>query len=178
MSNIDNLVTSLAKELLGEDVLDVLQFLLNKKIEITDDEIANELGVKVNEVRKKLYALADQGLVSYRRSRDKDTGWYVYYWKVNTDQINDILLNRKREILEKLKTRLEYEENNEFYICPEDKNKYTFEEAFENEFKCPRCGSQLEYYDSKKVREVLGKKIKDLQDEIDKETKLGSSNGS
>lgn len=178
MSNIDNLVTSLAKELLGEEVLDVLQFLLSKKIEITDDEIANELGVKVNEVRKKLYALADQGLVSYRRSRDKDTGWYVYYWKVNTDQINDILLNRKREILEKLKTRLEYEENNEFYICPEDKNKYTFEEAFENEFKCPRCGSQLEYYDSKKVREVLGKKIKDLQDEIDKETKLGPSNSS
>jgi len=84
MSNIDNLVTSLAKELLGEEVLDVLQFLLNRKIEITDDEIANELGVKVNEVRKKLYALADQGLVSYRRSRDKDTGWYVYYWKVNT----------------------------------------------------------------------------------------------
>ncbi|MCI2415596.1 MAG: transcription factor E [Candidatus Aramenus sp.] len=175
MTDVDGLIVNLAKELLGEEVLDVLQFLLNKKIEITDDEIANELGVKVNEVRKKLYALADQGLVSYRRSRDKETGWYVYYWKVNRDQINDILLSRKREILTKLKTRLEYEQNNDFYICPEDKTKYTFEEAFENEFRCPRCGSQLEYYDSKKVREVLERKIKELEEQINKETKLGAN---
>ncbi|AWR98266.1 transcription factor E [Acidianus sulfidivorans JP7] len=165
---------NLAKDLLGDDVSDLLQFLLSKKIEMTDDEIANELGVKVNEIRKKLYLLADQGLVSYRRSRDKDSGWYIYYWKVNIDQINEVLINRKREILEKLKSRLEYESNNEFYICPEDKTKYPFEEAFENEFKCPKCGSQLTYYDSKAVRKILEEKINQLQAEIEEETKRGA----
>jgi transcription initiation factor TFIIE subunit alpha len=173
-SNVDELILNLAKSLLGEEYTELLEFLLNKKTEMTDDEIANELGIKVNEIRKKLYALADQGLVSYRKSRDKDTGWYIYYWKVNTEQINEILLNRKREILEKLKARLEYESNNEFYMCPEDKSKYTFDEAFENEFKCPKCGSQLIYYDSSKVRQVLEKKINELQEEIDKETTLGA----
>ncbi|ARM77113.1 transcription factor E [Acidianus manzaensis] len=165
---------NLAKDLLGEDISDLLQFLLSKKVEMTDDEIANELGIKVNEIRKKLYLLADQGLVSYRRSRDKDTGWYVYYWKVNVDQINEVLINRKREILGKLKSRLEYESNNEFYICPEDKSKYPFEEAFENEFKCPKCGSQLTYYDSLKVRKILEEKINQLESEIEEETKRGA----
>lgn len=170
---MEDLILNLARNLLGEEYINLLEFLLNKKVEMTDDEIANELGIKVNEVRKRLYALADQGLVSYRRTRDKDSGWYIYYWKVNVDQINEILLNRKREVLEKLKSRLEYESNNEFYICPEDKNKYPFEEAFENEFKCPRCGSQLIYYDSKKIREFLEKKINQLQAEIEEETKRG-----
>ncbi|NON62133.1 transcription factor [Acidianus sp. RZ1] len=173
MSDPDKIVLDLAKNLLGDEVVEVLQFLLDKGTEMTDDEMANEMGVKVNEVRKKLYLLADQGLVSYRRTRDKDTGWYVYYWKVNTDQINEVLLTRKREVLGKLKLRLEYEENNEFYICPKDKSKYTFEESFENEFKCTKCGSSLVYYDSKKIREVLEKKINEMQQEIKEETKNG-----
>ncbi|AWS00610.1 transcription factor E [Metallosphaera hakonensis] len=165
----------MARDLLGEDVIDVLSFLLDNKAELTDEEMANKLNVKVNEVRKKLYALADHGLVSYRRTRDKESGWYVYFWKANVDQINELLLARKREILNKLKARLEYESNNEFYICPEDKTKYTFEEAFENEFKCPKCGVQLTYYDSARVRELLEQKIKEIEEEIARETKVGSS---
>jgi Transcription factor IIE (TFIIE), alpha subunit len=159
-NDVDGLLKEIARELLGEDVIEVLSFLLESKTEMTDESMASKLNIKVNEVRKKLYALAEHGLVSYRRTRDKDTGWYVYYWKANSDQINDILLARKREILNKLKSRLEYESNNEFYICPEDKNKYTFEEAFENEFKCPKCGVQLTYYDSGKIKELLEKKLR------------------
>ena len=173
--NIDQLMKDMARDLLGEDVIDVLSFLLDNKTELTDEEMANKLNVKVNEVRKKLYALAEHGLVSYRRTRDKETGWYVYYWKANVDQINELLLSRKREILNKLKARLEYETNNEFYICPEDKTKYTFEEAFENEFKCPKCGVQLVYYDSAKMREFLERKIKEIEEEIAREKKVGSS---
>lgn len=97
--NIDQLMKDMARDLLGEDVIDVLSFLLDNKAELTDEEMANKLNVKVNEVRKKLYALADHGLVSYRRTRDKESGWYVYFWKANVDQINELLLARKREIL-------------------------------------------------------------------------------
>ncbi|QKR01019.1 transcription factor [Metallosphaera tengchongensis] len=169
---------SIAKDLLGDDVLDVFSFLLDNRSELTDEDMANKLNIKVNEVRKKLYLLAEHGLVSYRRTRDKETGWYVYYWKANVDQINELLLSRKREILNKLRARLEYESTNEFYICPEDKSKYTFEEAFENEFKCPKCGVQLTYYDSAKMKEFLESKIREIEEEIERETKIGNPESS
>ncbi|MEM3863755.1 MAG: transcription factor, partial [Metallosphaera sp.] len=110
--NVDQLMKDIARELLGDEVIDVLSFLLENRAELTDEDMANKLNVKVNEIRKKLYALSEHGLVSYRRTRDKETGWYVYYWKANIDQINELLLSRKREILNKLRARLEYETNN------------------------------------------------------------------
>nr|1Q1H_A Chain A, Transcription Factor E [Saccharolobus solfataricus] len=109
MVNAEDLFINLAKSLLGDDVIDVLRILLDKGTEMTDEEIANQLNIKVNDVRKKLNLLEEQGFVSYRKTRDKDSGWFIYYWKPNIDQINEILLNRKRLILDKLKTRLEYE---------------------------------------------------------------------
>ena len=175
MVNAEDLFINLAKSLLGDEVVDVLKVLLEKGTEMTDDEIANKLNEKVNDVRKKLNLLEEQGFVSYRKTRDKDSGWFIYYWKPNIDQLNEILLNRKRIILERLRVRLEYEKNNTFFICPQDNTRYPFEEAFENEFKCPKCGSQLSYYDSEKIRTFLEQKIRQIEEEIEKETKLGSN---
>ncbi|WP_170166197.1 transcription factor E [Sulfodiicoccus acidiphilus] len=161
----------LAVTMLGDEVLPVLEILLKGKSELTDDEIARMLNVKVNNVRRTLYMLADHGLVRYKRTRDRETGWYLYYWRANTDQVNEILLNRKREMVQKLKMRLEFETNNTFYICPEDGSRYIFDEAFENEFKCPRCGTSLVYYEVERVREVIERKIRQLEEEINVETK-------
>lgn len=174
-SRAEELLISLAKDLVGEDATELLKFLLKKRIEMTDDDIAKELNVKVNEIRKKLYLLSEQGFVTYRRTRDKDTGLFIYYWKVNLDQINEILLNRKRLVLEKLKDRLENEQNTLFYYCPQDNIQFSFDEALENEFKCPKCGSSLQYYDSEKTRRFLEYKIKQLESEIDRETKHGAN---
>ncbi|QGA54932.1 transcription factor [Sulfolobus sp. E5-1-F] len=175
MVNAEDLFINLAKSLLGDDVIDVLRVLLEKGTEMTDEEIANQLNIKVNDVRKKLNLLEEQGFVSYRKTRDKDSGWFIYYWRPNIDQINEILLNRKRLILDKLKSRLEYEKNNTFFICPQDNSRYSFEEAFENEFKCLKCGSQLTYYDTEKIKSFLEQKIRQIEEEIDKETKLGAN---
>ncbi|AOL16142.1 transcription factor [Sulfolobus sp. A20] len=178
MVNVEELFTNLAKSLLGDDIVDVLEVLLRKGTEMTDEEIANTLNIKVNDVRKKLNLLEEQGFVSYRKTRDKDSGWYIYYWKPNIEQINEILLSRKRLILDKLRIRLEYERNNTFFICPQDNARYSFEEAFENEFKCPKCGSQLSYYDSDKIKTFLEQKIRQIEEEIEKETKLGANKSS
>lgn len=167
----EELLKELAISMLGDDVLPVLEILLKKKGELTDDEIARILNVKVNNVRRTLYILSDHGLVRYKRTRDRETGWYLYYWRANTDQVNDILLNRKREMVQKLKMRLEFESNNTFYICPDDGSRYIFDEALENEFKCPRCGASLVYYEGDKVKEIIERKIKELEEEINNETK-------
>lgn len=166
----------LARELVGEENVDVLEFLLKKKTEMTDKDIANELGVKDNDVRKKLYILYDNGFVTYRKTRDKENGWYIYYWRPNLDAINEILIQRKRDVLNKLKARLASELNGTFYYCPNDGFRADFETAMENDFKCIRCGTPLEAYDAERAKTVLTALIKRLEEEIDRETKLvGSS---
>lgn len=177
-NNTNEFIINLAKTLSGDDVADVIKLLLDKKVELTDEEIAKELNMKVNEVRKKLYALLENNFVVYRRVRDKDTGWYVYYWRVNLEEINEIILNRKRAVLNKLKQRLEYEKSGIAFICPQDDSTYTFEEALENDFKCPRCGTPLKEYDSQKIREFLEQKIRELSEEIEKEIKSGKGKNS
>ncbi|BAB65311.1 transcription factor [Sulfurisphaera tokodaii] len=174
-SRAEELILSLAKDLVGEDATELLKFLLRKRIEMTDDDIAKELNVKVNEIRKKLYLLSEQGFITYRKTRDKETGLFIYYWKVNIDQINELLLNRKRLVLEKLKARYEQEKDSLYYYCPQDNIQYNFDEALENEFKCPKCGSPLEYYDSEKTKKFLEYKIKQIENEIERETRHGSN---
>ena len=59
---------------------------LNDGIE-TDEEIANETGIKLNIVRKILYRLYDMGIASYKRSKDPETQWFTYSWKFEADEV-------------------------------------------------------------------------------------------
>jgi len=147
----------------------VFEYLVELGEEASDSQISEALGLKVNEVRKALYALSEYGLLSYRRVRDKNTGWFIYYWRINIDDINGILLLRKKEILRKLKERLNYENENSFYYCPVDGTRYTFDEAFENGFVCPRCGAELIYIDNEKTKKILLEKIRVLEEELRRE---------
>ncbi len=179
MNEREKTFLKLAKELVGEENVDVLEFLLKKNTEMTDKDIANEMGIKDNDVRRKLYLLYDNGFVTYRKTRDKETGWYIYYWKANIEAINEILIQRKREVLNKLKARLASELGQTFYYCPNDGFRADFDTAMETDFKCIRCGTPLEVYDSERAKTVLTEIIKRLEEEIDRETRLvGSSKGS
>ena len=54
--------------------------------EITGDEIAARTGMHLNSVRKTLYKLYKHSLIGLRRSRDKETGWFVFHWRLQPDQ--------------------------------------------------------------------------------------------
>ena len=75
--------------------------------------------------------------------------------------------------LNKLRERLRYEETNTFYICPNCGIRFTFDEALENGFRCPRCGTSLEYFDNSKIVEFLRRKIAELEKIVYSEEKRG-----
>ncbi len=174
MPTVDELL-SLIESMIGPTARKVFKYLMETGEETSDEAIANALELKVNDVRRALYSLSEYGFVSYRRVRDKNSGWYIYYWRINVEDINSILLVRKREILRKLKERLEYEESNSFYYCPIDGTRYTFEEAFENGFTCPRCGAELVFIDNDRIKHVLASRIRKLQEELERESRIQSS---
>ena len=91
--------------LFGEDAVRVVEALKGVH-EITDNEIADKTQMRLNLVRKALYRLYDHSLVALRRPRDKETGWFIYHWRLQPDQFGGFITNLKLHILEKLRARL------------------------------------------------------------------------
>jgi transcription initiation factor TFIIE subunit alpha len=150
----------------SEEAVKIIE-LLKDSDEITDDEIANKTGIRLNIVRKILYKLYDHSLVGLRRTRDENSGWFIFHWKLQPDQLEGFIVNQKRRVLEKLEIRLSYEKNHDFYYCytPGCK-RITFEEAMELLFKCPTCGKPLMHYDNSSIVKVLNEKVEQLRKEL------------
>jgi len=135
--------------------------------EITDDEISSQTGIRLNSVRKILYKLYDHSLVALRRSRDENTGWFVFHWRLQPDQLEGFILNQKRRVMDKLQARLEHEKNHDFYYCSTPGcPRVPFEEAVEIVFRCPTCNKPMMHFDNGRLIEALNKKIGELRKEL------------
>ena len=160
---VDNETLKKVAALFGEDAVRVVET-LKEVHEITDNEIADKTQIRLNIVRKTLYRLYDHSIVALRRSRDKETGWFIFNWRLQPDQLEGFILNQKRHVLEKLETRLEYERSHEFYTCQTPGCKrFPFEEAFELLFKCPGCNKPMMHINNDWIVEILTRKIEQIK---------------
>lgn len=162
----DEALLKVAKVLGGDEAISIVDILKDVG-EVTDDEIANKSGIRLNSVRKILYRLYDHSLLSLRRTRDEETGWFVFHWRLQREQFGGFISNQKARVLEKLETRLQYEKNHEFYYCyTPGCERIPFEEAMELVFRCPTCNKPLMHYDNSKSIKVLSEKIEQLRKEL------------
>jgi len=162
----DETLIKIAEVFGNEDAVKIVDVLKGID-EITDEEIATKTGIRLNFVRKILYKLYDHSLVGLRRSRDENTGWFIFHWRLQPDQLEGFVLNQKRRILEKLETRLRYEKNHDFYYCSTPEcERIPFEEAMELVFKCPTCNKPLMHYDNNQLIDALNKRIEQLRKEL------------
>ncbi len=167
LSAVDDAMLIKVAAALGEEEAVKLVEILKNSEEITDDEIANKTGVRLNSVRKILYKLYDHSLVSLRRTRDPKTGWFIFHWKLQPDQLEGFILSQKRRVLEKLNVRLKYEKNHDFYYCYNAGCKrIPFEEAVELVFRCSTCGKPLMHYENKTIVQKLSGKVEQLRKEL------------
>lgn len=147
---------------------------LMEKGELTDEGLARATGLKVNVVRRILYDLYERRLVNYKRTRDDGTGWYVYHWYVEPKRAAEGLEIYRKQMLDKLKERLEYERNNIFFRCANNCPKVPLSQAMELNFSCPTCGERLEYYDNTPVVKSLEERIKSLEKLLGSSTDVAS----
>ncbi len=172
LSVLDEELIKVANLFGGEEAVTVVKS-LKALSEGTDETITNDCKtrfnreVRLNTVRKVLYKLYDHGLVSCTRVRDEKTGWFIFYWRLQPDQIDAFIRSRKKRALDKLRQRLDYERKHTFFICKTDNDvRVTFEEAMESSFKCGKCGNQLESTENGEVVSVLESKIEKLEAEL------------
>jgi len=146
----------------GAKSIDVVKTLARKK-EVDEFSLAEKLKMNVKAVRRILYRLYDKKLVSFRKTRDKDRGWYVYIWRIEQDKLSGLLENRKETAISDLRGQLDYEVRNQFFKCDSGCIRVPFEEAFELEFLCPECGSKLQHFDNATIVDQLRKYIQELE---------------
>ncbi len=160
------------ERLYDPETREVFRTLAENGRELTEDEIAEKTGLKINVVRRALNKLMELGLVTYKRQRDAETGRVVFQWLVHYENLRSLLLLRKKAVIERLRARLEYEKENIFYVCPNDGLRLTFDEAMEYEMVCPRCGTPLVPDENQeRIIEFLEDLIRRLEEEVRREEK-------
>ena len=134
--------------------------------EVTDEELAEELGLELNDVRRALFILYENDLASYRRVRDEDSGWLTYLWTFEYQNIPDNLEAEMRRLLDALQRREAYETSHQFYLCEVCSLRFEFEEAMEYGFECPECGSRLESMENDRMVETMERRITEIRDDL------------
>ncbi len=134
--------------------------------EVTDEELAEELGLELNDVRRALFILYENDLASYRRLRDEDSGWLTYLWTFEYNKIPEQLEEEMHRLLDGIEQRREYELANEFYLCEVCGVRFEFGEAMEFGFECPDCGSSLDAMENTRLIDAMEARIDELRGEL------------
>lgn len=153
---IDRLVNNLsATEYLRKNVsktsVEVISMLVTPK---TDEYLAEQLGMKINAVRRVLNIMQGYGITNYYVSKNTK-GWLSFAWYINTSKLGPFL----DHVMELEREKVVVNNNcNDYFICNScydtDKLLYTFDAAFESSFKCS-CGKSLSRVEKDKAEALI-----------------------
>lgn len=162
----DETLNQIARILGGEEGVAIINAIKNVE-ETTVEELAEKTGIQINNVRRVLYKFYNHSLVTSRRFRDKETGWFIFQWRLQPELIEAFVTGVKQKILKKLQSRLEYELQHEFYHCDNPTcPRITFEDAMDTVFSCPVCGEPLRPVENEATIAFLEKKIAEIEGEL------------
>ena len=150
--------------------------LLYGKENVNEFLIAKKLKITINQARNILYKLAEEGLVSFNRKKDKKNGgWYTYFWTLDVNKSLEVLKTKIVKEIESLEKQLESRKIKRFYYSPGADIEYSEESALEHNFICPETGEVMELMDdSDRIKEIIDKikllkeKLVGVDEELDK----------
>ena len=160
MKEANVIIQEAVTEIVGEDAA-LVAGILKHNPNLSEFKLADAINKDMHETRGLLYKLYNINLASFMRRKDRKKGWYIYYWKLQTRNVQHVLQAARTQKMEVVLNRLERERTGNFYICQNGCMRLDLDTAFEFEFKCPECGSILNQEDNTE-------KIKALEDELKK----------
>jgi transcription initiation factor TFIIE subunit alpha len=134
--------------------------------EYSDEELAELTEINLNSVRNTLYTLYEHRLARYRRIKNNETGWLTYLWHLQLPNIYDAIAKDMEVILEKLRKRHQYEEQNDFYLCKSCGHICTFHDAMDSQFACPACEEQMSHFDNEPLVDALSRRIARMKETL------------
>lgn len=161
----DPAIRAYLHRLIGDEGLDLL-IRFPDGGEHSDEDLAAKTGINLNTVRHTLYTLYEKRLAEYHRIKNNETGWLTYLWQLRVDKIYDALREDLQLVLDKLEHRVQFEEENDFFICKECGIIYPFARALDNEFKCPECEKQIGHFDNEALTIALKQRVRNIQESL------------
>ncbi len=152
--------------ILGSEGAPLLKHLYGKE-NISEFELATKTRRDIKNIRKMLYILYNYNLVGFTRKKDKQKGWYVYYWTLLPESIKFNYIKNRRELLSLLKQRLEEENKELFFTCLNNCVRLNFDQAMDLEFHCPECGELLTQDNGEEKIRLLTAQIKEIKAELE-----------
>lgn len=142
-------VRSCLIEAAGENTINVLREFTT---ELSDEELAKKAKMKVSDVRIVLNKLHSLGMAQYARSRDKDSGWYSYVWRLDEGKEKEILMPVYQNKIEEKFIGEKCAEGGDKYFCVGCGvgSVVGFDVAMDRQFKCVNCGCDLNFFEKRK----------------------------
>ena len=136
-------IESIIEKLLGPEGISLIHELYGKE-NVSEFDIAKKIKQDIKQVRRMLYILYNKNLVSFTRKKDKEKGWYIYYWTLLIEGIKFNYIKDKKNRLSVLKQLLEDEEKELFFISPDGNVRLNFDDATKYDFRCPETGELMQ----------------------------------
>src|SRR3989338_8342295 len=112
-----NLLKSIVASVAGSSASGIVDF-LHKKKNVNEFLIAKKLKLTINQTRNLLYKLADEGIVSFIRKKDKKKGgWYTYFWTLNIGKGLFRLRDHLVKNINNMKAQMNTKKTERFYHC-------------------------------------------------------------
>lgn len=153
--------------ILGEEGLPLIKELMVKE-NISEFDLATKIKKDIKIVRKMLYILYNHNVVGFTRKKDKQKGWYIYYWTLMPENVRFSYFKMIRDNLQQLQEQLELEKRELFFICPNRCTRLTFDQAMEFEFHCPECGQLTNQENAEEKIAEIYEQIAETQEELAK----------
>lgn len=158
-----DIVSSLA----GSNAVKIVDLLYGKK-NVNEFIIAKKLKLTINQTRNILYKLADEGLISFFRKKDrKKGGWYTYFWTLNIGKSLYKFKDKLSRDIGIIKQSIGTKKASQFFYCPNCSMEYNAEQALLNQYTCPECGEVLQVKDNSGEIAELEKQAVKLQKVLD-----------
>lgn len=171
MNQKEEIINWVVKQIAGEDAIELVLFILNNP-DLSEFKVVERLELNIKELRNIIYNLMDYDLLKWRRKKDRQKGWYIYYWTIKQENFPFLYKKLKLERLNKLEGRLNEEKNNQFFVCPNLCLRASYEKAMDVDFSCPECGSILIPQDNTKTILFITKQIEILNQELGNFSKI------
>jgi transcription initiation factor TFIIE subunit alpha len=149
------------REAAGEEGIKLFQFILDNE-PVTGEEIQEaHADEKPSDVRKLLYAMMQRHALEYHKDTDSK-GWETFTWQTDLPELRLIHLRSWQSEATTLQARIQIEKDHAWYACGHDHARIMFEDAMDQEFKCPECGAPMDSIDNSDHVELLKERLSEL----------------
>ncbi len=132
------------------------EVILSLAAPVTDEGLAEKLGMKINDTRRVLNMLNTSGVARYIVNKNSK-GWLTFKWYIDEENLKKM---RGEVAIKATTNNTTLPENcNDYYVCGKCYSKtklvYPFEVGYEMNFKCDGCGSYFERKSKEDIEKLI-----------------------